>query len=77
MGSKSVSLISSSHKIIQTFLAESTAMGIRVPRILELSRLQRDQAEQVDHGLAAAEPSSQELGGALGDLFGPLSRRAP
>ena len=48
MDIKSVSLISSSHKIIQTFLAESTTLGIRVPRILELSHAQRDQPRQVE-----------------------------
>lgn len=44
MDSTTVSLIASSHKIIQTFLAEATAIGIRVPRILELTR-QRPQEQ--------------------------------
>lgn len=60
MGAKAVSLISSSHKIIQTFLSESTTLGISVPRILELSRHQREQPQQVEdflqhlHGARAA-----------------------
>ena len=34
----SVALISSSSLTVETFLAEATALGIRVPNILELNR---------------------------------------
>ncbi len=37
MDIRSLALISSSHRVIETFLAESSALGVRVPRILELS----------------------------------------
>ena len=45
---KQLSLISSSHKIIETFLSEATILGIRVPRILELSHGQSDLPRQVE-----------------------------
>ena len=34
---KSVNLISSSHRATQIFLSEATTLGIRVPKMLELS----------------------------------------
>lgn len=48
---KSLSLISSSHRVIETFLSEATALGIRVPRILELSHGQSDLPRQVEQFL--------------------------
>ena len=42
-----LSLISSSRMTVQTFLAEATALGIRVPHILELnSELIRDHGQR-------------------------------
>ena len=48
---QSISVISSSHHIIQTFLSEATALGIRVPQILELSPRQANIAEKVEQFL--------------------------
>ena len=49
MGLDSLALISSNHKVIQSFLSEATAIGIRVPRILELDPEEyKTQAMQVD-----------------------------
>lgn len=45
---QTISVISSSHRIIQTFLSEATALGISVPKILELSHRQLDIPEQVE-----------------------------
>ena len=45
---QSVSLISSNRKVVQIFLSEATALGIRVPRILELRQRSKDQAERVE-----------------------------
>jgi hypothetical protein len=49
INSHSIALISSSHRVIETFLGEATALGMRVPRILELSHRQMaDQPRQVE-----------------------------
>ena len=48
-----VALISSSRRTVQTFLSEATALGIRVPHILELnSRLRSTLPVQVESFLA-------------------------
>ena len=41
---KSVNLISSSHRATQIFLSEATTLGIRVPKMLELSHRQINDA---------------------------------
>ena len=40
MDIKSLNLISSSHRATQIFLSEATTLGIRVPKMLELSHRQ-------------------------------------
>ena len=46
-----LALISSSSMTVQTFLAEATALGIRVPNILELNRelIKEHGQKQVPH----------------------------
>ena len=62
MGIRRVSLISSSHEASKIFVAEATAMGLKIPRILELSRKSpRDLPRQVESFLRHSNHSEQAL----------------
>ena len=57
----SVSLISTSHRIVETFLSEATILGITVSRILELSHHQRDMAKQVERFVGHGTENSPQV----------------
>ena len=62
LGIKSLSLISSSHRATQIFLSEATTLGLRVPRMLELSHRQQlggsDAPLRVENFLRLLDPSN-------------------
>ena len=61
LGIKSLSLISSSHRATQIFLSEATTLGLRVPRMLELShrkQLGSDAPLRVENFLRLLDPSN-------------------
>ena len=63
LGIKSLSLISSSHRATQIFLSEATTLGLRVPRMLELSHRQQlgsDAPLRVENFLRLLDPNSSE-----------------
>ena len=59
LGIKSLSLISSSHRATQIFLSEATTLGLRVPKMLELSHRQLGDAPlRVENFLRLLDPSN-------------------
>ena len=60
LGIKSLSLISSSHRATQIFLSEATTLGLRVPKMLELSHRQlgSDAPLRVENFLRLLDPSN-------------------
>ena len=62
LGIKSLSLISSSHRATQIFLSEATTLGLRVPKMLELSHRKQlgsgDAPLRVENFLRLLDPSN-------------------